>query len=378
MELYQATASRLVAGLYDGLGAKSFDYGSGLDVLKPWLERNIYAFSAAKSLTELEQFRSMMTNPDGSLKPYAQFRDEVARSGAVFNKRHLLAEYNNAQQSGVMARKWTELTAVSEYLEYSTAGDDRVRPKHSALDGLTLHRDSPVWNRIWPPNDWNCRCDVIPGIPQKASTDSAAGKLAKGAVEDPLFENNVGKSQVIYKDGHPYFVRTGFKDRQLDAVAQYGMKPVEKIMADAASLPAVAKQETVQDYLSWWDAQVKMPDTDDILLQDPLGNKVRFDSWESKKQGMKVNYFRDHLLKKAAENRHEYAANFPDVLQNPDEVWTGKEKGNLVHFYVKYYDDAPYVIVVNAQKDGLLAESFYRLKEKRATQVRRGILLFRK
>lgn len=46
--------------------------------------------------------------------------------------------------------------------KYVTTGDDRVRDEHAALDGVTLPKDDPFWQRFYPPNGWNCRCQVIP------------------------------------------------------------------------------------------------------------------------------------------------------------------------------------------------------------------------
>lgn len=45
--------------------------------------------------------------------------------------------------------------------EYTTVGDDRVRPEHEELEGITLPKDHPFWEKYWPPNGWNCRCQAI-------------------------------------------------------------------------------------------------------------------------------------------------------------------------------------------------------------------------
>lgn len=67
--------------------------------------------------------------------------------------------YNGAQY------KTSRTPAVEEILwgyKYITVGDDRVRPEHEVLDGITLPKDHPFWSTHWPPNGWNCRCAVIP------------------------------------------------------------------------------------------------------------------------------------------------------------------------------------------------------------------------
>ncbi len=44
---------------------------------------------------------------------------------------------------------------------YVTVGDDVVRPEHEELEEVTLPKQHPTWNTIWPPNGFNCRCQVV-------------------------------------------------------------------------------------------------------------------------------------------------------------------------------------------------------------------------
>ena len=46
--------------------------------------------------------------------------------------------------------------------EYLTVDDDRVRPRHVALEGMKLAKNDPRWSEFWPPNGWNCRCQTVP------------------------------------------------------------------------------------------------------------------------------------------------------------------------------------------------------------------------
>ena len=54
--------------------------------------------------------------------------------------------------------------AIQEILwgyEYVTVGDDRVRFTHEAIDGAAYPKEHPFWETNWPPNGYNCRCDVL-------------------------------------------------------------------------------------------------------------------------------------------------------------------------------------------------------------------------
>jgi len=47
-------------------------------------------------------------------------------------------------------------------IEYIAIMDDRVRDEHAALNGFIALKSDPIWDKIRPPNGYNCRCDIIP------------------------------------------------------------------------------------------------------------------------------------------------------------------------------------------------------------------------
>jgi SPP1 gp7 family putative phage head morphogenesis protein len=56
------------------------------------------------------------------------------------------------------------------FWQYWTVGDTRVRPGHAELDGFIARAIDPVWRKIYPPWDFNCRCSVVP-IPEDEALD---------------------------------------------------------------------------------------------------------------------------------------------------------------------------------------------------------------
>jgi len=43
---------------------------------------------------------------------------------------------------------------------YKTQEDERVRDEHALLNNALFLANDPIWNEIWPPNGWNCRCYI--------------------------------------------------------------------------------------------------------------------------------------------------------------------------------------------------------------------------
>jgi SPP1 gp7 family putative phage head morphogenesis protein len=74
--------------------------------------------------------------------------------------------YNQNLSTAYQAGKYDltfspEVEAEFPALEYVTVGDDFVRPAHAAMNGRVFRRDDPVWREWYPPNGFNCRCQVI-------------------------------------------------------------------------------------------------------------------------------------------------------------------------------------------------------------------------
>jgi SPP1 gp7 family putative phage head morphogenesis protein len=65
------------------------------------------------------------------------------------------------------------------FWQYFTVGDDRVRPEHAVLDGFQARVGDPVWNKIYPPNGFNCRCIVIALLASEAGDEASEPGYAR-------------------------------------------------------------------------------------------------------------------------------------------------------------------------------------------------------
>lgn len=98
------------------------------------------------------------------------------------------------------ANQEPEIQEILYGYEYVSVGDDRVRPTHAALDGLRRPKDDPVWQQVWPPNGYGCRCSTLEifvgdreakATPLPAMTKDERGNLIP-VKPDEGWEFNVG------------------------------------------------------------------------------------------------------------------------------------------------------------------------------------------
>lgn len=176
------------------------------------LKKNVFFFSGFKTHHELTEASRMLQSEDGGFKPFEKFYQDVKAIDNTYNRNYLKAEYNFATASTQMAVKWKEWEKSADRydLQYRTAGDDRVREEHEALDGITLPMTDTFWNEYLPPMGWNCRCTAVRVRKGKYPTSDSDDAIRKGKnctskPKQQIFRFNPGKQEKIFPPKHPYF-----------------------------------------------------------------------------------------------------------------------------------------------------------------------------
>ena len=184
------------------------------ETMRRRLERSNYIFSGIKTFHELNEAFPSLLDENGNRKPFEQFLNDVQKIDSTYNQNYLRAEYNFVQASAQMAAKWERFVQDGDRynLQYRTAGDDKVRPEHAALNRVTLPITDSFWEEFYPPNGWNCRCTVMqvrkskypvtPHDEAMALGEEATGKDTKG-----IFRFNPGIEQKSVPDYNPYTIR---------------------------------------------------------------------------------------------------------------------------------------------------------------------------
>jgi SPP1 gp7 family putative phage head morphogenesis protein len=174
-----------------------------LPELAAFMQENIFVFSGFKTYQELKQASLLLRDANGKLRSFTDFKKEIKKLNATYNGAFLNAEYNLAVSSSQMATKWKGFESQKDDydLVYKAVNDKRTRPEHAAIDGVVEPVDSPFWNTHYPPNGWNCRCTVY-----QVEKGTKGTTMPKDIPANPsLFQNNVGKTGIIFPSSHPYF-----------------------------------------------------------------------------------------------------------------------------------------------------------------------------
>lgn len=176
------------------------------------LRNNAFIFSGFKTHRTLSEVGLELTDDEGNLKPYAKVLEDVRRIDDKYNGAYLYAEYNHAVHTTQMAVKWQDFVRDGdEYnLQYRTAGDERVREAHLALDGVTLPPSDKFWDRYLPPNGWNCRCTVVQVLREDFPLSDSEEAIKRGdestqTIKQQMFRFNPGKTLELFPPKHPYY-----------------------------------------------------------------------------------------------------------------------------------------------------------------------------
>ena len=165
-------------------------------------KKNLWQFSCAKTLTELEYINSLLLDKNGRIKPEHLFKADLKKANFQFNHNYLNAEYQTAKRGAQMAHLWStfvEQAHLYPNLVYRTVGDERVRPEHDVLNGTIKPIDDPFWRTFYPPNGWRCRCTVM----------NTAEAATKQQVDDPSvkseFRGNAALDEEILSSKGTFF-----------------------------------------------------------------------------------------------------------------------------------------------------------------------------
>ncbi len=142
--------------------AKAFTVarGQSMDVLKAI--RGELDAALAEGLTA-KQFRERLTPQLQKLGWWGKAKNAMGDEIQLGSPYRLNTIYRQNMQTAYMAGRYRRQLATNKthpYWQYVAIDDGQTRPEHKRLNGRTFRFDDPIWDVIYPPNGWGCRCRV--------------------------------------------------------------------------------------------------------------------------------------------------------------------------------------------------------------------------
>lgn len=175
---------------------------------------------------------------------FADFQREARRIWgeqglAVPQTWRLKTIFNTNVQTAYQAGHYRQLSrtvALRPFWQYMAVMDGRTRPSHAALNGRVWRADDPVWNSIFPPNGFNCRCTVSSLDQEEMADEGLRLETEPPAMKpDPGWDYNPGRAH--WGEGHMRRVLG-------QAVDEGGWQPLDRLLpamdAPPAALPKPA------------------------------------------------------------------------------------------------------------------------------------------
>lgn len=181
------------------------DYNSPHQEMLSALETNTFQFSGVENYQMLKSMSMALRDESGMLRSFSDFKTEALKIAGVYLGKNLRTEYNSAVASSQMAGKWVDFEAnkkTAPWLRYDTVGDSRVRTSHKALNGIIRKVDDSFWDTYYPPNGWNCRCDVTQLL---NGAETPIHEIIPPDDVPELFQTNMAKYGLAFPKDHPYF-----------------------------------------------------------------------------------------------------------------------------------------------------------------------------
>lgn len=167
-------------------------------------------FAAFKVHSMSERMSACLLNPDGTLKPFRQWVDDVKSISSHYVGAWLRTEYDTALIRAHNAADWQQFLRdadVMPNLRWMPTTSPTPESSHRAFweRKLTLPVSDPFWDEHHPGDRWNCKCSL------EQTDDPATPELKAefaGEAPQPGLTNNPGKDGHTFSQDHPYFPKS--------------------------------------------------------------------------------------------------------------------------------------------------------------------------
>ncbi|MDY4388574.1 phage head morphogenesis protein [Pectobacterium aroidearum] len=209
--------------------------------------------AALKNGETLEQFRRRLTpvlEQKGWLGKGLKADEDGVLEGKKLTPRRLKTIFETNMQAAYSAGRYEEQLANAEfrpYWERIGVMDSHIRPSHAALHGYIARYDDPVWQFMYPPDGYGCRCRV------RARSQSDIERLKVTVQHSEVIEveqawgpNDSRMVSAIKWNGELYTPDAGFGHNPGQGyLASLGQRLLERSAVADPQLAALAVRQTM-------------------------------------------------------------------------------------------------------------------------------------
>ena len=378
--MFQDTG-QLSGALMKGFGKRATEYATDDNLAYSMMEINLMRFGYNKNIAEITELNQALRASEN----FNDFKAQATDIISTFRVHHLRTEYDTAVATGQNAARY--FNQVSEagifpYLQYQTAGDDKVREEHASLDGKVFSIRDPDLDAIYPPNGFNCRCEMIQIDSDEGAaigiTSGSEGKGLLGDEWDAMQKNGFDVNKAVA--GEVFDLNKIYASQLEGAGAKdlYDLDFTDIGLNDAHGLQAALKHGKMPlDDLSQ-DSILKAFDKKAVMVGDKKMNILEDYA------GRPIGLQRETVAGQTSgsylspgEKRNAIYTNLKQVLNSPDEVWMTPETGDAYRYrYIRYYkDDLMMTDVMIDRENGRRIVGWTRNMGSEK-QARKGLLIY--
>jgi SPP1 gp7 family putative phage head morphogenesis protein len=372
---------------FDWIG---IDYDTEDAVCRQAMELNLFQFSSAKTLSATIELNKALY--DGEKKrSWSDFKAQADAINTEYNTNWLRAEYNHAvavgQSSSTWFKMWNEREDIP-FMEYQTIGDSQVRDSHALLNGTVYRIDDKDAQKIFPPNGWNCRCEMLQ---YTGSNPTLANAKESGQI---IKDQQKGKKDFLinFADTKEVFTQNQMTLKNVTHdLLNVNINNISNVTFEDYGLEKNPRSKTKIKTSNHTIQEV----ADRFITEKDKNYKILKD-YSSRQIKLFKRNFLDHIgfnkskkqAKYISENRHLLYENIQDVLDTPNEVWLNafEENNKPTLVYVKYYNDQVLIVKTGLQEkkqtEIFSLETWFKneeaeaiRKEENFTESRRGLRL---
>jgi len=360
-QLYHYTSDTLLNALWSGFAQHNFsigiDYGYTPDALKTAMEINLFHFSAAKTLAEVQQLNEAFRLSTG----WPDFRRRAREISGEFNETWLRTEYDTAYLTAESSAAYYRLISQADifpYWQYVTMNDGKVREEHIMLHGLVLACTDHLWEKIYPPNGWRCRCRVKPLMRHEAKDIDFRKEHKK---VDEFFGTKEWKNARAQGWGVNRALTAEVFDANQMYIRKFPAKSasyLRKLTSDKWGLRSVPKLKEAAKT----NAPVFTGTAEGVWQQENVDGIIKLNIYDGRTLEIDNRKFNVHTSKR--DNRISLWTALKDTLMNPDEIWLNDYTSNRFDNIniIKYYRDKVIVANYKVEKKKLVLKTWYEMQ----------------